>query len=59
MRKFLDTVTRFQKHKGIPWKAIAGMRDIFAHHYGSIDYEMTWNTSIEDIKMLKEFLENC
>lgn len=46
------------KYKGIPWKAIAGMRDVFAHHYGSIDYEMTWNTSIEDINMLKEFLEN-
>ena len=33
------------------------MRDVFAHHYGSIDYEMTWNTSVEDISALKEYLE--
>ena len=38
------------------WKAIAGMRDIFAHHYGSIDFEMTWNTSVEDIPELKAYL---
>lgn len=45
------------QYNGMPWKAIAGMRDIFAHHYGSIDYDMTWNTSIEDIAMLKDYLE--
>ena len=44
------------KYSAMAWKAIAGMRDIFAHHYGSIDYEMTWNTSIEDIPALKEYL---
>ncbi|MBQ8921065.1 MAG: DUF86 domain-containing protein [Oscillospiraceae bacterium] len=43
-------------HSAMAWKAIAGMRDIFAHHYGSIDYEMTWNTSVEDIPALKEYL---
>lgn len=45
------------KYNTMPWKAIAGMRDVFAHHYGSIDYEMTWNTSVEDIVSLKEYLE--
>ena len=40
----------------MPWKAIAGMRDVFAHHYGSIDYEMTWNTSTDDITQLKAYL---
>ncbi len=44
------------EHNSMPWKAIAGMRDIFAHHYGSIDYDMTWNTSVEDIPALKDFL---
>ena len=44
------------KNSAMAWKAIAGMRDIFAHHYGSIDYEMTWNTSIEDIPALREYL---
>lgn len=42
---------------GIPWHDIARMRDIFAHRYGTIDYELTWNTSIEDVADLKKFLE--
>lgn len=46
------------KHKDIPWKSIAGMRDVFAHHYGSIDYEMTWDTSKKDIASLQKYLKN-
>ncbi len=44
------------EYNGMAWKAIAGMRDVFAHHYGSIDYDMTWNTSVEDIPVLKDYL---
>ena len=36
-------------HKDIPWKLIMGMRDIFAHHYGAIDYDTVWNTATRDI----------
>lgn len=36
----------------IPWKMIMRMRDIVAHHYGSLDYEMVWNTSVADIPTL-------
>lgn len=36
----------------IPWKLIMRMRDIVAHHYGSIDYEIVWNTSVSDIPQL-------
>lgn len=25
------------------------MRDIVAHHYGSLDYDIVWNTSVSDI----------
>lgn len=42
-------------HSDIPWKSIAGMRDIFAHHYGSIDLDMVWNTSKYDIGVLETF----
>ncbi len=41
--EFLDEYTK------IPWKMIMRMRDIVAHHYGSLDYEIVWNTSISDI----------
>ena len=44
-------------HKTIPWRAIMGMRDIFAHHYGSIDYNELWNTSHGDITTLKACLQ--
>jgi len=45
-------------HKGIPWRAIMGMRDIFAHHYGSVDYNELWNTSHGDIASLKAYLSD-
>ena len=49
-----------RSHGDIPWRAITGMRDIFAHHYGSVDYSELWHTSRDDISALKRFLEsNC
>ncbi|MBP5592008.1 hypothetical protein J6Y50_09190 [bacterium] len=36
---------------------IARMRDYFAHRYGAMDYDMTWNTSLSDVQMLKSYLE--
>ena len=46
-----------ESNKDIPWRDVAGIRDIFAHHYGSLDYEMTWNTSKEDIANLETTLQ--
>lgn len=40
-------------YKDIPWREITGMRDVFAHHYGSLDYDLAWNTSKQDILNLK------
>ena len=45
------------KHGTISWKSIARFRDILAHHYGSLDYEMAWFTSVNDIIELKSYLE--
>lgn len=36
----------------IPWRMIMRMRDIVAHHYGSLDYEIVWTTSVTDINDL-------
>lgn len=44
--EFLNEYTK------IPWKMIMKMRDIVAHHYGSLDYDIAWNTSISDIPEL-------
>ena len=43
-------------NKDIPWREVSGIRDVFAHHYGSLDYDMAWNTSKEDIEDLKGIL---
>ena len=43
-------------HSFIPWRAIMGMRDIFAHHYGSIDFAELWKTSHGDIATLKQYI---
>lgn len=42
-------------HKEINWKEIRGMRNVVVHHYGDIEVDILWNTSIEDIKIIKEF----
>ena len=43
------SVEFLNEHTKIPWKMIMRMRDIVAHHYGSLDYEIVWNTSVSDI----------
>lgn len=45
------------ENKAVPWRAITGMRDIFAHHYGSVDYQELWQTTHEDILDLAGYLQ--
>ena len=42
----------------IPWRAIRGLRNIVAHHYGKIDYKSLWETIDQDIPVLRKFCEN-
>lgn len=39
------------------WNAIRGMRNRFAHGYGKMDLTKIFYTGIEDIPVIKEFLE--
>ena len=45
-----------KKHPQIPWKAIAGMRDIAAHKYQTLRTEDVYNTVRTDFPILKEQL---
>jgi uncharacterized protein with HEPN domain len=37
------------KYTSIPWKNIAGMRDIAIHDYSDLDYEEVWQVAKKDI----------
>jgi uncharacterized protein with HEPN domain len=37
----------------IPWKKIAGTRDIIVHEYFGIDYVLVWNIIHNELKTLK------
>jgi len=44
------------KNKQIPWKSIAGLRDITAHKYHTLNLDIIWSVVVNDIPMLYEFI---
>ncbi len=46
-----DTADRVQ------WGSMKGMRNLVAHHYGSMSREIIWETATADIPALKRFCE--
>ncbi|MBP5233231.1 MAG: DUF86 domain-containing protein [Planctomycetes bacterium] len=46
-------------HTEIPWRQIKGMRDIFAHHYGAVDFAFVWETAHADVTELAKTLEEA
>lgn len=45
------------KEKGVNWRAIKNMRNMFAHDYGAMDVERIWVTATEDVPDLERFCE--
>lgn len=41
------------KYNQIPWKNVAGMRDIVVHNYESIDKVILWSVANEEIDKIK------
>lgn len=45
------------KHPDIPWKQMAGMRDVGIHDYASLEYDQIWKTVTRDIPVLKKKID--
>ncbi len=43
-----------QKHPSIPWRQIAGMRNILVHDYFRINQEIVWETVETHLPVLKD-----
>ena len=44
-------------HPSIDWRSAARARDIYAHHYGRMDFEIAWETATTVIDELTAFCE--
>ena len=46
-----------EEHKEIPWRSIAGLRDVTAHKYQTLRMEDVYSTCVEDIPVFEEQLK--
>ncbi|MBF2056823.1 MAG: DUF86 domain-containing protein [Cyanobacterium sp. T60_A2020_053] len=45
-----------KQHPSIPWRQIAGMRDIITHEYDNVDLEEVWTVITVNLPTLYEYI---
>lgn len=46
-----------EQHPTIPWKEIAGMRDVITHDYDEVDLDEVWTVINENLPQLLSYIE--
>ena len=43
-----------ESHPDVPWRAIRGLRNVVAHVYWAVDYDIVWNVVTAEVPPLHE-----
>ena len=46
------------QYAGVPWKRLAGLRDVLIHRYSGVDEELVWKMIGQDLPGLKVSVQN-